>query len=413
MAVVVEVVLRGDGFGLLEIFMQRRSFITAGASLGLAGVALAAQSQVAQAAAATSTIFDFGAVGDGVTDDSGAFNRALQYAGAQGQTVLVPGRNYAIAKPIVFSSANNIGQPWGLLSQGATLTSKISNGQDVMSLTSNHIVRYFRLTGGLKIQGTGSDGNGLHISALSGSNYVGFYNAAIDGLYVEGAGKSGLLFEGGVFETTIMNSFFQDNLLNGATFAHSKGGVCSAISLIGCYLNQNGQYGLCATNFDAQYGGTTDVRVYGGYSRDNKSYGFYYNNGMSGSGIYQVGFENNCRSLSPGDPNGCHVYSPVAAKMRDCSGYNENGGATYLLRGWFMGQTSLDGCQQAAGGAMAATGKTRLVQVSGPSTGNVFMTQCGGGLDVVSGNAAKWQAMGCTGPSPKGALSVTSTVVSA
>lgn len=352
----------------------------------------------------TRSVFDFGAKGDGHTDDSGAFNQALAWSAANGAMVVVPSHTYAIGHPVVFNSAGNIVQPWGLICQGATLVSQLTGGQDVVSLQSFHIVRYFRLTGGLKIQGTGSDGNGLHISALSGSNVIGFYNAAIDGLYVEGAGKSGLLFEGGVFETTIMNSFFQDNKLNGATFAHSHGGVCSAISLIGCYLNQNGQYGLCATNFDAQYGGTTDVRVYGGYCRENKSYGFYYNNGTGSSAIEQVGFENNCTGLAAGDPNGAHVYSPVSIKMRDCSGYNEFGGATNLVRGYFVSPCLLDACQQSAGAAVATTGKSRLIQITGTTAAFVLMNSCSGGVDTPAGNQAWWRAVDSSGPSPLGNL---------
>src|SRR4051812_26490739 len=178
--------------GLQEILMQRRSFITAGAGLGLAGVALASQTQAAHAAAVQATINDFGAVGDGVTDDSGAFNAALAAAASQGMVVLVPGKRYAIARPISWTSSGNIGQPWGFLSQGATLISKMTGGQDVMTLTSNHIVRYFRLTGGMKIQGTGSDGTGLRL--YSPGPGVFLYNCSIDGLYVEGMGKDGLLF---------------------------------------------------------------------------------------------------------------------------------------------------------------------------------------------------------------------------
>src|SRR5258708_18214986 len=75
---------------------------------------------------------------------------------------------------------------------------------------------------------------------------------------------------------------------------------------------------MAAVNFDADYGGTTDVRVYGGYCRENQSYGFYYNNGTSGgAAITQVGFENNCKSLAPGDANGAHVYGMVAMQLRD------------------------------------------------------------------------------------------------
>jgi hypothetical protein len=292
---------------------------------------------------------------------------------------------------------------------GATLLSKITNGADVLSLTSNATVRYLTLSG-MKIQCSGSDGNGLHISALSSS--VFFYNIVIDAISIENAGKHGLLFEGNVFESSITNSYFQDSKQNGATFACSHGGVCSAINIVNCYFNQNGGSGLVCTNFDSQYGGTTDVRVYGGYCRDNQQFGFYYNNGTNGAAIEQVGFENNSRQLSPGDPNGAHVYALSSMKMRDCNGYNMYGGATYLLRGWFTGLTILDGCNQQADGAMAATGLSRLVQVSGSNTGNVLMTACTGGVDSVAGTACTWQAVNCSGPSPSGALNVRGTVAS-
>jgi hypothetical protein len=263
------------------------------------------------------------------------------------------------------------------------------------------------MTGALKIQGSGSESDGLHIYALSGSIF--FYNAMIDGLSIEGVGGDGLVFEGNVFETTIMNSYFQDCGKNGATFAQSKGGVCSAILVVGCYFNQNGNYGLCATTFDGVYGGTTDVRVYGGYCRDNQSYGFFYNNGTSG-GIEQVGFENNCKSMGPGSPNGAHVYGLVAVLMRACSGYNEYGGATYLLNGWFSGLTYLEGCGQGAGGAMAQTGKSRLLNVNGSGAGHVLMVACNGGIDVAGGTGCTWEARNCTGTSPLGPLNIRGTL---
>lgn len=392
--------------------MDRRGFLWAGATVAAGGIP--GVSRVARAATTASranpSIFDFGAKGDGVTDDSAAFSKALEIAASQSKIVVVPGFTYAIAQPITFVSTANVGQPWGLECHGATLLSKITTGKDVMTLTSDNTVRYFRLTGGLKISGSGSDGNGLHIVALS--NKVFFYNAIIEGLSIERVGKHGLVFEGNVFESMILNSYFQDCKQNGATFAQSKGGVVSAINLVGCFFNQNGAIGMAATNFDGSYGGTTDVRVYGGYCRDNQSYGFYYNNGTNGAAIEQVGFENNCRSLKPGDPNGAHVYALVNMKMRDCNGYNMYGGATYLLRGWFASLTVLDGCGQAAGGAMAATGKSRLIQVNGNSSGHVLLRACSGGIDVVVGTGCTWQAQNCTGPSPLGDLNVHGTVAS-
>ena len=382
--------------------MDRRRFLWAGAAMatGGSGAALAAP---AVRSATSETVFDFGAVGDGVTDDSAAFSKALQAAAERGRMVVVPSLTYAIARPIRFASTQHAGSPWGLACQGATLLSKLGAGEDVMALGSAHTVRYFRLTGGLKIAGNGRERNGLHISVPTSSAF--FYNALIEGLSVERVGGHGLMFSGNVFETSIQNSYFQDCGENGATFAHTKGGVCSAISISDCFFNQNGRYGLAATNLDAAYGGTTDVRVYGGYCRENQSYGFYYNNGTSaGAAIQQVGFENNCKGLSPGDPKGAHVYGMVSMQLRNCTGYNEFGGATYLLRGWFTGLTLLDGCAQSAGAAMAKTGKSRLVQVDGTDAGHVLMRACGGGLEVVSGTACTWTAENCSGPSPLGPL---------
>lgn len=393
--------------------MKRRNFFGASAALAVAGIAGVSKAKAAAPTKSTTStqprspsIFDFGAVGDGVTDDSAAFSKALQAAATQGHIVIVPSFTYAIAQPITFSSTNDIGQAWGLECQGARLLSKITTGVDVMSLTSNNTVRYFRLTGGLTITGSGSDGNGLHIFAPGSS--VFFYNATIDGLSVEGVGKHGLLLEGNVFESSIYNSFFQDCKQNGATFAQSQGGVVSAINVISCFFNQNGNYGLAATNFDAEYGGTTDVRVYGGYCRDNQGYGFYYNNG--GGPIENVGFENNCRSLQPGDPNGAHVYGLVSMGLRNCTGFNMYGGATYLLRGWWVALTTLEGCAQDAGGAMAATGASRVTQVNGDSGGHVLMRACSGGLDAVSGTACTWAAECSSGPSPLGPLNIRGTV---
>jgi len=400
----------------MTTILPRRNFMVRGGAVA-AAAGLASATTIPNAGAVTSTpkvgpsIFDFGAAGDGITDDSAAFTNALRSAATNGVMVRVPSYTYAIANPIVFSSTTNVGTTWGLECEGAHLISKITNGGDIISLTSNNTVRYFRLAGGMTITGTGSDGNGLHLFAPGGSYWL--YNAMIEGLSVEGVGGHGLLFEGNVFESVIENSFFQDCKKNGATFAQSKGGVCSAIQVISSYFNQNANYGLCATNFDATYGGTTDVRVYGGYCRDNQRYGFYYNNGTAGSScIEQVGFENNCRALQPGDPSGAHVYGLASMFLRNCGGYNRYGGATYLLRGWFSALTYLDSCTQTAGGAMAATGAAGLVQVNGSSTGHVLMKGCSGNIAVVKGTACTWQAENCSGSSPLGALSVKSTVSS-
>src|SRR3954453_1434306 len=67
--------------------MQRRQFLTAGAAVSVAA-GLASLANPAGAPGPSKTIFDFGARGDGSSDDSGAFTAALQYAAANGQIVI-------------------------------------------------------------------------------------------------------------------------------------------------------------------------------------------------------------------------------------------------------------------------------------------------------------------------------------
>ena len=395
--------------------MERRELLMAGAALGAAGLALAGTSTPAAAAGVNGpNIFDYGAVGDGSTDDSAAFSRALAAAASQNLIITVPARTYAIKNTITWtSSGTTSGIPWGLYCQGAYLLSKITNGADVMKLTvqNSDNVRYLRISGGLKILGSGSDGSGLHLYCPNSTAY--FYHALLEGIAIEGCGQHGLFFEGNVFETAITNCWFLNNRQNGATFACTTAGICSAITCTNCFFAQNLNYGMAATIIGAQYGGTTDVRVVGGYCRDNKSYGFYYNNGISGGAtLFQVGFENNCTSLKPGDPNGAHVYALVGMNMLYCTGYNEYGGATNLLKGYFVNGSCLENCGQGAGAAMAATGKSRLISLGGTSGATVLMRNSGGGIDNSSGSPVRWVAEYCNGPSPKGNLNPLGIVTS-
>jgi len=385
--------------------MQRRDLFVGVATLaasGMAGGAARAAAAVPARPRVSPSVFDFGAVGDGVSDDSAAFSAALRVAASEGRMVVVPGYEYAIAEPITWSSTDHVTRQWGLACQGATLRSKITTDREVMSLSCDHIVRYLVIGGGLTIKGNGAEGNGLRLFAPGGSHH--FYNVSLQNIAIEGVGGDGLLFEGNVFESTVSSCFFQDCGQNGATFAHSQNGVVSAIDLIGCFFNQNGRFGMQCTNFDAKYGGTNDVRVFGGYCRENQKFGFVFHNGTApGASIQQVGFENNYLSKEPGDRDGAHVYARVRLAMRDCAGYNEFGGATFLLRGQFTDLTVLDGCSQDSGGAMRATGNSRLVRVGG-AHGHVLLRGCSGGVDVDAGTSCTWEARNSTGPCPLGNL---------
>lgn len=67
---------------------------------------------------------DFGAVGDGITDDSDAINRAIRSLSSGGTVVLAPGRTYMKRKLITLNRENV--QLWGY---GATLYSYVTPAQ--------------------------------------------------------------------------------------------------------------------------------------------------------------------------------------------------------------------------------------------------------------------------------------------
>ena len=395
--------------------MDRRSFLTAGTGLVAAGAAataaLTSNSNAALAAgsATTPTVYNFGAVGDGYTDDSAAFSKALAWAASNGQMVVVPAGKYGIANTISWGSGSiNVGSPWGFAAQGATLVSRITNGADVMFLQAQNTsdIRYFRIVGGMEIMGTGSDGNGLHIQGLSGNS--GFYNFVIEGLTVVGC-KNGLFLDGNVFECNINSCFFMDLKQDGIELANNGAGICSTININNCYFSQNGRYGLYTFDVHNQYGGPYDVRITGGYARNNQSFAFYFNNGNSGA-VTNVGFENNCMSKKPGDPSGGHVYGGVHVNMRDCVGFAMYTGATYLVQGYFMQSSILDNCTNWSGGATAAAGPVKLVNINGQSGGAVLMTNSNGGFDGAHGSGVKWIAANCTGPSAWGNLNPIGTM---
>lgn len=395
--------------------MDRRSFITAGTGLVAAGAAataaLTSNSNAALAAgsATTPTVYSFGAVGDGFTDDSAAFSKALAWAATNGQMVVVPAGKYGIANTISWASGNtNVGSSWGFVAQGATLVSRITNGADVMFLQAQNTsdVRYFRIIGGMTIMGSGSDGTGLHIYAPTG--VAGFYNFLIDGLSVILC-KNGLSLDGNVFECNITSCFFMDLKQDGIQCVNNNGGVCSTVNINNCFFSQNGRYGLYAFDAQSQYGGPYDIRVTGGYARNNQSFGLYFNNGNSGA-VTNMGFENNCMSKKPGDPSGGHVYGGVHVNMRDCVGFAMECGATYLVQGYFMQSSILDNCTNWAGGATLAAGPVKLVNMTGQSGGVVIMNNSNGGFDGAWGSGVKWIANACTGPSAWGNLNPIGTM---
>ena len=104
-----------------------RSTLLGGASI-LFGAQATARAQVSPAAKEQMSVREFGATGDGKTDDSKAIQRALDAAGEVGGTVFVPGGVYLCADLKMRSNTALIGVPtWDYHKPGGTAL-KLSSG---------------------------------------------------------------------------------------------------------------------------------------------------------------------------------------------------------------------------------------------------------------------------------------------
>lgn len=369
---------------------------------GTAGASTTGGTTTAAPSGIGKSVQDFGAKGDGATDDSSAFRAALAYSAANAELIKVPAKKYLIGSTIGLNITNVIGQKWGFAGEGGKLISGIRNGSDILKITCQNTVRYLELSG-LSITGTGTEGNGVSLLCFSNSWFL--YDCIINNITVENCGKSGLYVEGNVFESGMCNSFFQDNHEHGAAFRNGPGlvGIVSTWVSLNCNFSQNALNGLNSKGpVGNDYAAPYDFRIYGGYMRDNGQEGLYLWNGTQpGACIDQVGFENNYKKKPIGDQDGAHVYANTRINMRNCTGHTMASGASFLLNSYMVGMAALDGCAQTDDGD--AFGLTRLAKIHGDKNGLVRMTGCIGGHKTVAGTPAKWQANYCQGPLPNGA----------
>lgn len=376
------------------------------------------------------TVFDYGAKGDGVTDDSAAFAAALNASANGAGPILIPGATYAIASTISYTLNTSTARPWGFIGEGARLLSKITNGSDLMQITApfngtNYDVRYlqminFQVFGSGGFQTTGKEGNGIKIIAQDGVT-TAIYNCLFHQLTFDSLGGSGLVLDGNIFETSVIGCNFQ-RCTDGLICAHDSNtvasggheGICSSISITDCMFIQNNNVGLHCTGFGPSAGAASEVDVKGGYFRQQGSYGALWENGMAfGRGMVNVGFENNCWNTAPGSPsaNVAHVKSANDARMVQCSGFLNGGGAMSLLSVYTFGKTIMRQCTHQNEGGPALPANMGFAFIDGQA-GSVFLAyECGSNLFSQSGTATNWRCYNCSGtaPSPQNNLNNTGT----
>ncbi|MEX2451060.1 MAG: glycosyl hydrolase family 28-related protein [Rhodospirillales bacterium] len=345
---------------------------------GGAGFALAASTQAAAAAPARADIVPdtsaraFGAIGDGVTDDSAALQKLFDavFAGKQAKTATIPPGRYLVKRPIRVKtagrSAGNITRRCGILAHGAVVVSAIKDGSPVIEIESRATLRYV-LIDGLQIQGSGHDGHGLSIICETRGTY--FYNFCLRDIVVEGCGGDGCRLIGNIFEGQIFNSYFRDNKGNGATFGHGRQDtVLSAVHVFGGVFGGNGRDGAALIQKAA------DVGFYGCYFLLNQRYGLSASTGCTL--LSHCGFENNHQGAPDFARGGEGLRLLVGGTLIGCTAYsiyNQTG----LIRAFVTNRLTMIGCTGDGGGKAKKAG---LGEIHGKKKGNATLIGCHGSI---------------------------------
>lgn len=361
--------------------MNRRDLIAAGAGLAMIlPTAAAAKQRLAGPEPARRRMLsaaDFGAIGDGVADDTNAIQSALDATfNAEGAFFLViPPGDYRLTRTVkvalVGKPRANITRLAGLSAYGARFVSDIQDGQPVFEFISRAVVRYI-LIEGLTIQGKGREGHGLSFDCNVEGSYL--YNSCLRDIIVQGCGGDGCRMIGNVFEGQIFNSYFRDNRGNGATFGHgSAGGVLSAMHIFGCVFGNNGVHGVALVNRAA------DVSFHGCYFLLNGKFGVSAGNGCTL--LSNCGFENNHRSAEGFDKGDAGIRLQVFGTLIGCTAYSIHH-QTHLIRAFITNDLVMIGCTASGGGSAKGV---KLAKLQGNNKGKATLIGCAGAIDYVGG----------------------------
>lgn len=357
--------------------MQRRDLLALGGAAALgAGLLKPAEARAVNNPPAPAqhmlSAVDFGARGDGTTDDTKALQSALDAAFAADGTLLqIPPGTYRVTRSLRIRFTRPLTRQGGILAPGARLVSAIADGSPVVEILSESTVRYL-LVDGLSIEGSGVDGVGLKLSCESFGQYI--YNFCLRDIVVQNCGGDGCALAGNVFEGQMINCYFRNNHGNGVSFAHGHpAGILSAIHVMGCVFGQNLDNGAALLN------GCYDVAFHGCYFLLNRRFGLLARNGCTL--LSNCGFENN-HEAAPGFSAGdAGIWLQGFGTLVACTAYSIRN-QTRLLRSYVANQLVMIGCTGSGGGKAADAGLARL---GGNGTATATLIGCRGAVQTEKG----------------------------
>src|SRR5260221_272541 len=94
------------------------------------------------------SLTDFAVSGDGTSDDTAILQEALLQTVEQGRSLSIPPGRYVVTRPLTVDYPADAVRPHGIFAEGATIESQITDGSDLLTITSStKNVRFLRIDG--------------------------------------------------------------------------------------------------------------------------------------------------------------------------------------------------------------------------------------------------------------------------
>ena len=337
---------------------------------GLAGAAIPA---LAGPAAPKLDARQFGALGDGQADDTGALQKALDQTFDNGGGVLViPPGTYRLTRTLRIGAgagkAPDITRHNGIIAHGARFLSQISGGP-VLEVTGRGNHR-FLLIEGLDVLGSGRETHGIVLQCERGDAFL--YNFCLRDVVVQDCGGDGLHLSGNVFEGQIVNAYCRKNRGNGVSFMHGTGGgVLSAVHVFASVFAQSGSHGA------AMLRDCYDVAFHGCYFLENARYGLDAGNGCTL--LSNCGFENNHIAAGSFAKGGTGISLKSFGILVGCMAVSRMY-QTGLIDAFVTGPLTMTGC---SGGGVETAAQAGLGTIDGtPGKGSATLVGCKGAVST-------------------------------